>query len=432
MLNRKNVPMNLKWKTEDMFENLAEWNALFAKTEKRIDFAKYEGKLNTVETVKACFDELYSVMGDLELLGVYAYMKHDEDSRDSESSALLARIDELEVRFSSAIAFMTPELTALDISVLESFVNDPRLKDYDYEIKGIIKDKAHVLGKEAEGVLAMGGQVFSSFRNIFGMINNADLPFPEITVRGKKIKVSHGTYGVLMQDSDRAVRRKTFKAYYGAFIGLINTIAATYIANVNKNGKVTGKKGGTTKIIATAKDGTKATCKVTVATVKLNASSMPLQVGTSTKALKVASKTVKKDKVKAWKSSDSSIASVSKSGKVTAKKTGKATLTVTMKSGAKATCKVTVQNEKVTTKKLTLSKKKATLTVKQSVKLSVKRNPISAKEKITWSSSNKKVATVSKSGKVTAKKAGKATITAKTSNGKKATCKITVKKATKK
>lgn len=204
------------------------------------------------------------------------------------------------------------------------------------------------------------------------------------------------------------------------------------IATVNKNGKVTGKKGGTTKIIATAKDGTKATCKVTVATVKLNASSMPLQVGTSTKALKVASKTVKKDKVKAWKSSDSSIASVSKSGKVTAKKTGKATLTVTMKSGAKATCKVTVQNEKVTTKKLTLSKKKATLTVKQSVKLRVKRNPISAKEKITWSSSNKKVATVSKSGKVTAKKAGKATITAKTSNGKKATCKITVKKAAKK
>ncbi len=204
------------------------------------------------------------------------------------------------------------------------------------------------------------------------------------------------------------------------------------IATVNKNGKVTGKKGGTTKIIATAKDGTKATCKVTVATVKLNASSMPLQVGTSTKALKVASKTVKKDKVKAWKSSDSSIASVSKSGKVTAKKTGKATLTVTMKSGAKATCKVTVQNEKVTTKKLTLSKKKATLTVKQSVKLGVKRNPISAKEKITWSSSNKKVATVSKSGKVTAKRAGKVTITAKTSNGKKATCKITVKKATKK
>lgn len=235
MLNRKDVPENLKWRTQDMFESVADWNALYEKTEKCIDFSKYEGKLNNAGTVKKCFDELYSVMGDIELLSVYAFMKHDEDSRDSGSMALLSRIDDLEVRFSSAVAFITPELTALDVETLASFANNPDLKDYDYELKGIIKDKAHVLGKEAEGMLAMGGQVYSSFRTIFGMINNADLPFPEITVRGKKVKVSHGTYGVLMQDPDRAVRRKTFKAFYGAFIGLINTISATYIANVNKD-----------------------------------------------------------------------------------------------------------------------------------------------------------------------------------------------------
>ena len=235
MLNRKDVPENLKWRTQDMFESVADWNALYEKTEKRIDFSKYEGKLDNAETVKKCFDELYSVMGDIELLSVYAFMKHDEDSRDSGSMALLSRIDDLEVRFSSAAAFITPELTELDVETLASFANNPDLKDYDYELKGIIKDKAHVLGKEAEGMLAMGGQVYSSFRTIFGMINNADLPFPEITVRGKKVKVSHGTYGVLMQDPDRAVRRKTFKAFYGAFIGLINTISATYIANVNKD-----------------------------------------------------------------------------------------------------------------------------------------------------------------------------------------------------
>lgn len=235
MLNRKDVPENLKWRTEDMFATVADWNALYAKTEKRLDFSRFEGKLSDAATVKECYDEVYSVLGDLELLSVYAFMKHDEDSRDSESSALLARVDDLEVRFSSAIAFLTPELTALDATVLQSFIDDPALKDYDYELKGLLKEKAHVLGKEAEGVLAMGGQVFSSFRGIFGMLDNADLPYPEITVRGKKVKVSHGMYGVLMQDPDRAVRKKTFKAYYGAYIGLINTIAATYIANVNKN-----------------------------------------------------------------------------------------------------------------------------------------------------------------------------------------------------
>lgn len=235
MKKRSEVAENLKWRTQDIFATKEEWEALYADVEKRLDFSAYEGKLNTVETVKACFDALYDVIGDLEKLSVYAFMLHDEDTRNSENNALMSKIELLEVTFSSKIAFMTPELTALPEETLKLFAADERLKDYDYELKGIIKEKPHVLSKETESVLAMGGQVFGAFSNIFGMINNADLHLPEINVNGKKVKVSHGMYGVLLQDPDRNVRKKTFKAFYGAFIGLINTISATYIANVNKN-----------------------------------------------------------------------------------------------------------------------------------------------------------------------------------------------------
>ncbi|MBQ9710265.1 MAG: oligoendopeptidase F [Clostridia bacterium] len=235
MKNRNEVAANLKWRTQDLFASIEEWNALYNQVATRLDFSKFEGKLNTVETVKQCFDSLYDVLGDLEKLSVYAFMLRDEDTRSSESAALMAKVEQLEVTFSASIAFLTPELTALDESTLKAFAADERLNDYDYELKGIIKEKPHVLGKEAEGVLAMGGQVFGAFSNIFAMINNADLPFPEITVRGKKVKVSHGMFGVLLQDPDRNVRKKTFKSFYNAFIGLINTIAATYISNVNKD-----------------------------------------------------------------------------------------------------------------------------------------------------------------------------------------------------
>ena len=235
MKPRNEVPANLKWRTEDIFATQQAWEDMYEDVSKRLDFSRFEGKLNTVENVKACFDALYDVMGDFELLSVYAHMLHDEDTRKSENNALQARVSALGVRFSSSIAFMTPELTSLDEKTLKQFQADPALVDYDYELEGIIKEKPHVLGKEAEAVLAMGGQVFGSFSNIFGMINNADLPFPEITVRGKKVKVSHGMYGVLMQDPDRNVRKKTFKAFYSAFIGLINTISQTYISHVNKD-----------------------------------------------------------------------------------------------------------------------------------------------------------------------------------------------------
>lgn len=194
------------------------------------------------------------------------------------------------------------------------------------------------------------------------------------------------------------------------------------------NGTVTAKKAGDAMITVTAVGGVSASCKVTVAEVKLNAASATLKTKQSSTALKIESKYPKNDAVSSYKSSNPNVVKVSGKGKLTAcKKTGTAVITVTMKSGATAACKITVQKGKVTTKKLVMNVKKLTLKKKKSATLSVTRNPVTAAEKITWSSSDKKVATVTGKGKVTAKKKGKAIITAKTSNGKKATCRITVK-----
>lgn len=202
------------------------------------------------------------------------------------------------------------------------------------------------------------------------------------------------------------------------------------IATVDQNGTVTGVKAGTADITVKAANDKSAVCKVTVSQVTLNAKTVPLQVKTSTSALK-ATVSAKGDSVASWTSSNTNIVKVNSKGKLTAaKKTGKATVTITTKSGAKASCTVKVQKGKVTTKSISLSSKKMTLLKGKSATLTVTRNPISATEKISWSTSNKKIATVNSKGKVTAKKAGTATITAKTSNGKKATCKVTVKNPT--
>ncbi len=77
--------------------------------------------------------------------------------------------------------------------------------------------------------------------------------------------------------------------------------------------------------------------------------------------------------------------------------------------------------------KVTLNKKKATLKVKKTLSLKTTLKPSSSTDTLKWTSSDKKVAKVDKFGTVTAVKKGKATITVKTSSGKKATCKITVK-----
>ena len=158
--------------------------------------------------------------------------------------------------------------------------------------------------------------------------------------------------------------------------------------------------------------GTVASAPVTAqaAAPKLSAKKATLYVGQS-KKLNV--KNTKK-KIK-WSSSNKKVATVSKKGVVKAVKAGKATITAKV-GKKKLKCQVTV-------KKLRLNKTKATLYVGGKLKLSV----IKTSGKITWTSSNKKVAVINAKGLVTAKKAGKAKLTAKIGKTK-LTCTLTVKK----
>lgn len=124
------------------------------------------------------------------------------------------------------------------------------------------------------------------------------------------------------------------------------------------------------------------------------------------------------DYVTEWRTSSSNIAVVSSAGRITAKsKTGSAVVTVTLASGKTARVKVKVQKSAVQTTKISGLKKSITLKVKGRITLRPVISPAASTQKVTYKSSNKKVVTVTASGKVTAKKRGRAVITVK--SGKK-------------
>lgn len=150
--------------------------------------------------------------------------------------------------------------------------------------------------------------------------------------------------------------------------------------------------------------------------IRLNYTSIPLQVKQSTTAVKISKSAIKGDKIRSAKSSNSKVAKVSvKNGKLTIKgmKAGKATVTVTSAKGAKATVKVTVQKKKVALKKLqAITSRKVTVKKGKKTTLKVANSPITAKASVKWKTSNKKVASVTSKGVVKGLKKGSATITA--------------------
>ena len=160
-------------------------------------------------------------------------------------------------------------------------------------------------------------------------------------------------------------------------------------------------------------------------TLKLSMTSVILKKGQTTTAFKVTG-LAKGDKVKSYRSSNTKIASVDSRGKIKGIRIGSTRITVTLASGKKATVKVKVQKNAVATQKLTVSPSRISLKLKKTYKLKISRSPLTTVERITYRSSNSKVASVNSKGVITARKKGTATITV-LSGKKKATVKITVK-----
>lgn len=195
------------------------------------------------------------------------------------------------------------------------------------------------------------------------------------------------------------------------------TSSNTSVATVNSKGKITAKKAGKAVITASVENKTiKYNVTVKTQSLKLNKSKLTLYTaGTKTATLKATVKGASGEVT--WKSSKTSVATVSSKGKVTAKKAGKTTISATA-NGITKKCTVTV-------KKAVLKLKKTSGTVKKGGKLTIKitKKPTG---KVTYKSSNSKVATVNSKGVVKGKKKGTATITVKCS-GLTKKFKVTVK-----
>lgn len=205
------------------------------------------------------------------------------------------------------------------------------------------------------------------------------------------------------------------------------------IASVAFDGEVTAEKAGTAEITCTAPSGKKATCKVTVVnsdpitSISLSPSSKTIAVNETFRIEPSLSPSSASSNDITWKTSNSNVATVSSSGKVTGIGVGTATITATASSGVKSTCTVTVNNgEKVVTN-LEASPTSKNIKTGESFTISTRVAPADAVDKsITFSSSDSSVASVSKGGTVKGLKAGTAVITISAASGVKTTCSVTV------
>ena len=255
-----------------------------------------------------------------------------------------------------------------------------------------------------------------------------------VTVAAKVIAVTSVTLdktSLSLTEGDSATLTATVKPDNATNKTVTWSSSNTAVATVDANGKVTAVKEGSATITAKAGDKS-ATCTVTVAkkviavtSVTLNKTSLSLTEGDSATLTATVKPDNATDKTVNWSSSNTAVASVDVSGKVTAIHEGEAKITA--KAGDKsASCTISVSAKVIAVTSITLDQSSLSLTEGESAKLTATVKPDNATDKsVTWSSSDAAVATVNQSGKVSALKAGTATITAKAGD-KTATCAVIV------
>lgn len=234
---RDQIPAKYKWTLEDIIPTNDVWEELFFKCEERIGyFSKYQDNLADEDTLFDCLNFRSKLMHDIVYLYSYARMRLDQDTRENLYQGMSNRAEMLVVKYSTASSFITPEVSEFSKEKLEALRDSKRFADYDVFFKEIIRSKDIILSKKEEKLLGEVGLFSGSNQEVFSMFDNADVKFKQVDDgNGNKVDMSHGVYGMLLQNPSQEVRKEAFESMFGAYKDHINTLAANYAGNVKKD-----------------------------------------------------------------------------------------------------------------------------------------------------------------------------------------------------
>ena len=236
--DRKDIDVKDTWNLESIYANNELWEEDYAALEKdAAEFAKLKGAIEAdVSKIPSVLDAYYGLHRRLSKLSVYARMRFDQDTTDSTYQTMSAKIGSLGVKIGAASAFVEPEILSYSKEQLEAAEKEnERTAYYGRKIEEMLRGQEHTLDAEKEELLAAAGDMAEAPDDIFSVLMNADMKYPDIVLEdGTHLPLTNSTYISYMESPDRAVREGAFKTLYGQIASLKNTFAAIYRSNLKQ------------------------------------------------------------------------------------------------------------------------------------------------------------------------------------------------------
>jgi oligoendopeptidase F len=237
--DRSKIDPKYTWNLADIYPSDAAWR----KEKERVSaelpkLRAFQGRLgSSPQTLAEALELSSGLEKELSRLYVYASMLADQDTRVSTHQGMQQEMQQLYANYAAQAAFIEPEVLRLGGSAIEQAIAaEPRLKIYAFYLRDVARRAAHTLSEAEEKILADAGPLAGSASNIYGILANADFPYPSITLAdGQTVRVDQAGYAALRTSPNRDDRRAAMQTFFTALGGFGRTFGTTMNSNVQKS-----------------------------------------------------------------------------------------------------------------------------------------------------------------------------------------------------
>jgi oligoendopeptidase F len=214
----KNAPAYI-WDLTPLYKDEAAFKA--AKDRLAADLpklAQYRGRLGeSAATLRQALELHTGLEAEYSRLATYAMLASDVDTRNAAALERSQEMDMLASELSNASSYIDPELLAVGEAKVRAFLDsEPGLAVYRFPILDTLRNAPHTLGTEAEAVLASAGMITDTPSSFYGILANADLPWPTIKLSdGTEVRLDQAGYTHYRTVGNRVDRQAVFAAFWG-------------------------------------------------------------------------------------------------------------------------------------------------------------------------------------------------------------------------
>jgi oligoendopeptidase F len=233
--SRSEIPDGFKWKLSDIYSGESDWESDFNRVKSLLPrLSAMKGELGkSASNLLSCLRLRDEISVTAEKIYVYAVMRSHEDTADPAAQNLAARAQAMVAEVSGDASFITPEIIEIPDEVLSDFTDPARpgtdFGEYRFMFREIVRNKAHILPRAEEELLARAGEMASVPESAFSMLTDADMRFGFIRGEdGREEELTEERYMKHISSRDRTVRVSAFTALYETYGKYNNTIGAAF------------------------------------------------------------------------------------------------------------------------------------------------------------------------------------------------------------